>query len=113
MVPAARDAQNAAGESELESLHDSGGSAALWLADQQMLGHHDIAQNHESVALSDLFSNGEKQIAPGSRAQPWLVVIATASDEVQVSGAVISVEILGHDGNARTKADLASVTDDP
>jgi hypothetical protein len=40
-------------------------------------------------------------------------VIATASDEVQVSGGVISVEILGHDGNARTKVDLASVTDDP
>jgi hypothetical protein len=78
----------------------------------KMLGHHDLAQNHESVALSDLFSNGEKQIAPGGRAQPWLAVIATASDEVQVSGAVISVEILGHDGNARTKADLASVTDD-
>jgi hypothetical protein len=33
------------------------GVPALWLADQQMkmLGHHDIAQNHESVALSDLF----------------------------------------------------------
>jgi hypothetical protein len=32
------------------------GSAGLWLADQQMkmLGHHSIAQNHES-ALSDLF----------------------------------------------------------
>jgi hypothetical protein len=56
-VPAARDAQNAAGESELEGLHDGGGSAALRLADQQMkmLGHHSIAQNHESVALSGLF----------------------------------------------------------
>jgi hypothetical protein len=37
LVPAAvRDAQDAAGETELERLHDGGGSATLRFADQQM-----------------------------------------------------------------------------
>ena len=80
-----------------------------------MTGHHHITQNNQSVAQSDLFQNSEKQIAPGGRAQLRLAVLATARNEVQVARTIVSLvslEILGHDGNARTKANLASVTND-
>jgi hypothetical protein len=79
----------------------------------KMFGHPHGTQNHESVVLADLFQNREKQIAPAGRVQPRLAVIAAAGDEVKVAGAMISLEILGHGGNATTKAELASVTNDP
>ena len=54
--PAAFAAQNAAGETLLDDLHHRGRRAAFGFADQQMnvLGHDDISNDHELVALADL-----------------------------------------------------------
>jgi hypothetical protein len=79
----------------------------------KVLGHDHITEDHESIALSNFFQNGEKQIAPAGRTQSRLTVITTAGDEVQISGAIISFEIPGHGGHPRVEVAFPSVTCDP
>jgi hypothetical protein len=61
-----------------------------------MLGHDHVTENDESIALANFFQNGEKQIAAAGRAQLGPAVITTAGDEVQIAGAIISLEISRH-----------------
>jgi hypothetical protein len=61
-----------------------------------MLGHNHVPNDNELIAPSDLFQDFEKQIATLRRAQQRLTPITTASDKVQVSGAVVSLETPRH-----------------
>src|SRR5579863_57332 len=75
-------------------LHHDGRVGSLRLADQQMhmLGHDHISNHDKTIALADLFQYLEEQVAMLAAAQQGSSLIATGSDEVQVSGAVIAME---------------------
>ena len=61
-------------------------------ADQQMkvLGHDHVAEDDELIPLSYLLENSEKQVAPPRTAKQRLTAVTTASDEMQVSSAVVT-----------------------
>ena len=75
----------------------------LGFADEQMevLGHDDVAHNNEMIFAADLFEGLQKKIAVTGCSQQWTALEATGRDEVQISGAVISLETLGHVNNVR------------
>jgi len=87
-------------ESLLNRLHDAGRIALLRFADQQVdvLRHDHVTYDNETVALPYLFEDAQEQITPRA-AQPALPMIATASDEVQMLGAVIALEVSRHTFN--------------
>ena len=61
-----------------------------------MVGHGDIAYDHEAITLPDFFEYGEEQIAPLRARQPGLPMITTASDEMQLIAAVVAAGMVGH-----------------
>jgi hypothetical protein len=63
----------------------------------KVLGHDDVTDNDELIVLADLFEDSQKQIATPLCAKQGLATITTASDEMQVSGAVIASEAPGHE----------------
>jgi hypothetical protein len=93
--------QDATREALFDRLHDARWIAFLRFADQEMnvIRHHDIAYDHETVALADFFEDGEKQIAPPWARPPGLPVITAASDEMQLIRAVVASGMVGHQGS--------------
>jgi hypothetical protein len=63
----------------------------------EVFRHHHITENHETVALANLFENHEKQVAAAGRPEPGLPLVTAACDEVQITSAAVSLQILGHD----------------
>ena len=61
-----------------------------------MLGHHDVADNDKPIAAPDLFQNFEKQVAILFFPQQCTSLITARRDEVQISGAVITMQLPGH-----------------
>jgi len=61
-----------------------------------VFGHDDVSEDDEVVAAADLFQSFQKQIAMVSAAQQRTPLITTASDEVQVVGALVAAEASGH-----------------
>jgi hypothetical protein len=70
------------------------------LADEQVkvLRHDDVSQHNKLVLFAHFFENSQKQITPLIGVEPRLSLIATAGDEVQISGAVVTPQTLGHEG---------------
>lgn len=74
------------------------GFFVLRLADEQVnvFRHDDISGNDELISPARLLQDGEKQISTARRAQHGLPPVTTAGDEMQVSGAVVSLQVLPH-----------------
>src|SRR5271154_7584030 len=78
-----RRSQNAARETEFESLHNRRRILVLRFTDQKVdvLGHDDVSDHDELVAAAHLLQHGEKELATEGCAQQWLPPIATAGDD--------------------------------
>jgi len=78
-------------KAEFERLHHDGRILLLRFADQQMnmLGHDDIAHDDQFVTLAHLLQHLEKEVAAACRAQQRLSAVATACDEMKVTGSVV------------------------
>jgi hypothetical protein len=61
-----------------------------------VIGHDDVAYDHEAITLADFFEHCEEQIASLRTSEPALPVITTTSDEVQLVGAIKAPGMLGH-----------------
>ncbi len=66
-----------------------------------MLRHDDVSEHDEAMLLAYLFEALQKQISPLRGAEPGFSLMTTASDEVEISGAVISLETFGHEEDVR------------
>jgi len=62
----------------------------------KVLRHDDVSVDHKAVLLARFFQDAQEKIAAFGRAQLRLAVTATAGDEMQVMGAVIAMQALGH-----------------
>ena len=102
--------QHAARETLLDHLHDGGRRATFGLADQQMnvIGHDDISDDHEMVALADLLKNLEEQVATAGVSQLGLPMITAAGEEVQMIVSVVTLEACGHVFRVRRNAEPRS-----
>jgi hypothetical protein len=76
----------------LNALHRSRRRSDLGLAHEQMkvLRHDDVSQNNQAMLFAHFFENVQKQITALVGVEPRLSLIATAGDEVQISGAVVT-----------------------
>ena len=92
--------QDASRKSQLQSLHDSGGSAFLRFADQKVkvFEHDDVSDDDELILFPDPLQYLEKQVAPLSGSEQRLSAVTTTRDEMQFVVAVITREIPGHVG---------------
>lgn len=62
-----------------------------------VLGHDHVADYHETVTPSHRLQNLQEQISVLRGAQERAPLITTGSDEVQVSGAVITMQPIRHE----------------
>jgi hypothetical protein len=92
-----------AGKSFFDDFHDHRGVADFGLGDEpvEMFGHEDISVDHEAVLAAGLFENLEEEIATPGGVELRLAAVAAASDEMQVAGAIITDEALGHAGKGK------------
>src|SRR5512143_859184 len=81
-------------------LHDFGWVPHLRFADQEVkvLGHDHITEDHEAIPFAGLLEDAQEQVATQCSAEPGLPAVTAAGDEMEVSGAVISVQPFGHGG---------------
>jgi hypothetical protein len=88
------------GEALFHDLHDDRGIADFGLGDEQVkvLGHEDVSVNHEAVLAAGLFEDFQEEVAAAGGVELGLAAVTTASDEMQVAGAIITDESLGHAG---------------
>jgi hypothetical protein len=63
----------------------------------KVLRHDDISQHNEAMLCAHFFKNSQKQITSLIGVEPRPSLIATASDELQISAAVVSPQTLGHE----------------
>ena len=98
-------AEKLSGKALLQHLQDNGGISALRLCEQKvdMLGHNHVSDDHEAVTTADLFEDLEKQIAPWFGVEQRTTLVTTEGDEVQIAGAVVSSEAIGHIAMLRGK----------
>jgi hypothetical protein len=61
-----------------------------------MLGHHDIADDHESVFLPSLFGDGKEAVARARHIEEWQPVIARVSNKMQVMRTVSTMQAGRH-----------------
>ena len=62
----------------------------------KVLGHDDIADHHELIALPHAFEHRQEQIAPPRRSQPCLPAVTTTGNEMQISGAIVTLKTKRH-----------------
>jgi len=93
VAPTALPGQYAPRKAQFERLHHHRKIFLLRFAEQQMnvLRHDHVTDHDQYVALADLFQDFQKQIAAAGSAEQRLPAIATAGDEVQVSGTVVAM----------------------
>jgi len=86
-------------EALLEYLHHNRRSRHLRFADQHMkvLRHEHEAEHDKAMASPDFFQEFEQQIAVVRGAQQRTSPVTTASDKVQIVGAVITLEAARYD----------------
>ena len=91
------------GEALFHDLHDDRGIADFGLGDEQVkvLGHEDVSVNHEAVLAAGLFEDFQEEVAAAGGVELGLAAVTTASDEMQVAGAIIADESLGHAGKGK------------
>ena len=63
----------------------------------KVFGHDHVTQHHEAITLPYLVQNSKKQVTAARMAEDRLAAVTAAGDEMQVLGAVESVQALGHD----------------
>src|ERR1700733_7635189 len=61
-----------------------------------MLGHHDVTANHKLKYSSPLFQHLKKQVPIMRTRKQRSALITTCCDEVKISGAVVTMQPLGH-----------------
>jgi len=61
-----------------------------------VIGHDNVAHDHEAIALTDFLEYRQKQIATLGARKPRLAMITTASDEMQLIRAVVAPGMVGH-----------------
>jgi hypothetical protein len=73
----------------------------LGLAHEQVkvLGHDHVPEHSKAMLLAHFLENSQKQITPLGGIEPGLPLRATASDEVQISYAVMSLQTVGIKGD--------------
>jgi hypothetical protein len=64
----------------------------------KMLGHDYVADHHETIPLTYLFEEVRKKIATTSAAEQTPTLITTGGYEMQIAGAVVSLQTFGHAG---------------
>jgi len=82
----------------LQDLHEGGGSACCWLADEQVdvIGHEHVTCQGKAVAVAHLAQNFDEQIFGVSRGKQGQPPVATARDEVQVAQSIAAVQSFRH-----------------
>src|SRR5947199_9187211 len=60
-----------------------------------MIRHHHVPHHHEAIALTDFLQYPQK-VAFSCAAKPWLPVITTANEKMQMIVAVIALEPCRH-----------------
>jgi len=80
-------APQAARHALLQHLHDGGRSAPGGLADEQVnvIGHDDVAHEHESVAVAHLAQNLHEQILRARRGKQGQSPVTAARNKVEVA----------------------------
>jgi hypothetical protein len=61
-----------------------------------MLWHYHVTQNYETVFVPYFFENPQEQIALPIRTKPAFSPVTAASNVVQVSASVVSLQTLWH-----------------
>ena len=61
-----------------------------------MLRHDHVTNDHKTIAFANPLQDLEKQVAIPGAAEQRAPLVATRSDEVQVSGAVVAMESVRH-----------------
>jgi hypothetical protein len=81
-----------------DGLHDQRWVAALRLAEQEMyvFGHDHVAYDDKMISPADPLQHLEKQVSTSPAVEQRTALVATRSDEVQVSGAVVTMESVRH-----------------
>jgi hypothetical protein len=82
----------------LEDLQNYRRVGALGFSDEQVdvFGHDDVSNHHEVVTAANLFEGLEEQISSGLCVEERTSLVTAESDEMQISGAVVSSETVGH-----------------
>lgn len=62
----------------------------------KVFGHDHITNDYELIPATHTFQYFEEKVAARRRAQEWTTLIATAGDVVQMIGAIVAFEALGH-----------------
>jgi hypothetical protein len=72
--------------------------ATLRFAEEEVhvLGHHHVTDNDKTIAAADLLQHFQKEITILPATQQRASLITTGSDKVQISGAVVTMESVGH-----------------
>src|SRR5580692_4389032 len=102
-IAATAPGDDALGKALFHTLHGGGRISHLRLAHEQMkvLGHDDVSEHHEAMLAADFFQTVQEQITALCSVEPRLSFIATASDDVEIAGAVVALETLGHEGDGK------------
>jgi hypothetical protein len=79
-------------------LHHGGLRTSFRLADQQMdvFRHHHIPHHHETILLTNLFQNLQKQVAAARSCKPGLAMVTTASEKVEILVPVVTLQAVRH-----------------
>ena len=62
-----------------------------------VLGHDHVSNHHETITPPHRLQDLEKQVAVPRRAQQLTPLITARGDEVQIAGAVITMQSIRHD----------------
>ena len=84
----------------LQRLEGDGQVALTWLAHQQvhMLGHDDVSEDDQLILLAHLLQRAQEEVAPPGVAQKGPAAVTTEGDEMEVTGAVVSLQVARHEG---------------
>jgi hypothetical protein len=61
-----------------------------------VLGHNHITNDDESIALAHLLQHRQEEVTAARVAEQWLSAITTASNEMEVPAAIVTLEIAPH-----------------
>jgi hypothetical protein len=64
-----------------------------------VLGHDDVANDAEAVGDPRLFQHAQREVTPPRETKEWTASITTEGDEVEMSFAVVTLEIPRHRGS--------------
>ena len=62
-----------------------------------MLGHDDVADDHELVAAADLLEDTQNKVAVVRTTQQRLALVAAGGDEVKIPSSVVAAQARRHE----------------